>query len=82
LEMKDEKCPCCGRGPSSQVRWQRKMLAEGRCVKCGNKAVKGNRMCLFHAVNQRENQRIRKGSKARYAGALTYRLEAQKKKCV
>jgi len=80
--MKDEKCSHCGRGPSSQLMWQRKMISEGRCVRCSKMAVKGKGLCLNCMIKIREWQHKKKGSKTRHTGALTYRLEAQRKKCV
>ena len=52
-----------------QLRWHR----DGRCQKCGEPIVTAFH-CLKHAIQHREQQRRRKGSKGEYA-SLTRRLE-------
>ncbi len=33
---------------TKQYKWQRKMIVEGRCWKCGKPVEKGKRMCRPH----------------------------------
>jgi hypothetical protein len=63
---------------SRQKRWQAKKKSEGNCPCCGRPA---NRLayCLECAVKKREARRRRIGSKRRYRGSLTYKLQKDAK---
>ena len=63
---------------SRQRKWQDKMRAEGRCQSCGEPA-EGHVYCLECAVKKREARRRRIGSKRRYRGSLTYKLQKDAK---
>ena len=60
-------------GRKSWLRRQR----DGLCVRCGEPAV-GVSFCFRHWIEKRERERIRLGSKKRYKGAPSYRLEQMK----
>lgn len=47
---------------SRQRKYQLRMAKKGRCIKCGSRALRGQRMCAKHDEWAYRYQRRRKGS--------------------
>jgi hypothetical protein len=54
---------------SRQLKWQRKMIAEGRCMICGQPAYGGGSKCKIHIYKSRLRSRGRNGSQPHKPGA-------------
>src|SRR5437899_1700139 len=59
---------------SRQRKYQLRKQRDGRCSECGAPASAGSR-CVQHLVQARENQRQKRGTRTRYTGTLSYRLQ-------
>lgn len=46
---------------NKQQRWQSKQIANGNCIICGKKAVKGGLLCAIEIIKRRIRERERKG---------------------
>ena len=63
---------------SRQRRYQLRMQRDRRCVICGEPEV-GPFFCLKHLIQTRERARRKLGTKRRWKGARSYRLEREMK---
>ena len=62
---------------SRQRRSQLRMQRDRRCVVCGKETAGGGMFCLKHWIERREQARRRTGTKKRWKGARSYRLERE-----
>jgi hypothetical protein len=63
---------------SRQRKYQLRKAAAGRCVICGDEALKPRSLCLEHLIVYRERHRKALGLKRRYLNSMSYTLAAGK----